>query len=196
MFAPDLGPIFRRLDDVLERTGESEEKNVYLVGLGGVDVNLKIRDARLEVKRLVALDHGLEQWRPDAPARFPLSPAALAAATGLEADTELDLPGFMHRVLRPSGPATAVHVLKCRTHYEGEGVLGETCRLVVNGAHLESVAAEGEDPRRVGAVLAALGLDAAQNTGDPNTSYPRALAWLTGTLRLPPDSPWRAAGFG
>jgi hypothetical protein len=77
-----------------------------------------------------------------------------------------------------------------RRHFALPGLLGEVCKLVVNGCYVESIAIESTDLARLGDLCSRLGFDA-----EHNTSYPAVLKQVTGMAPLPVDSPHRAYAF-
>jgi exopolyphosphatase/guanosine-5'-triphosphate,3'-diphosphate pyrophosphatase len=163
-----------------ERVQESDE--TYLLSPAS-DANVKIRDALMDVKSLVEVAHGLEQWRPVMKATFPLSrdvvkdvcaalgvavPAALGDAVSLEQLAA----GLAERGVR----AIAVH--KRRVRYTVDGCTSEVTDVVADGKPVRTIAIESEDAAGVLGAVRAMGL-----AGFENISYPRGLKSLVGMHR-------------
>jgi len=186
---PDMG---EQLTTLLGPAGPvTEESAVYFATRGAEQVNVKLRDGHLDVKRLIALDGALQQWRPDPPATFPLQPSI---------GSVLRITGGFPRVLCVGGlnalefleaaerheAVRVMHVRKRRWRFEHEGVLGEIVRVCVNGAEVASLALESADCAALAAACRAAGLAAAENV-----SYPLLLRRLCGLLPLPAEHPAR-----
>jgi exopolyphosphatase/guanosine-5'-triphosphate,3'-diphosphate pyrophosphatase len=180
-FGDDLGAAVERLAATEpERTGETDE--LYLVWRTGKNT-VKVRNDVLDVKRLEEVDdRGLERWKPVVKAPFPVSAADVRAACdalGL-AEPELARPAYTldqldHELVRPAPELTSVAVHKLRRHYAVGGSMVEVSDVRAEGRETRTVAVESEDPARVAATLAELGLE-----GRTNTSYPLALRILVG----------------
>lgn len=146
------------------KTVESSDE-LYLVATGS-DASVKVRDGLMDVKRLLAVENGLEQWLPVLKAPLPLtaSDAAIVfAALGQ------DLPTAGDYTLDDLVAATRcrihpVAVRKRRTRFTLDGCMAEQTVVRVNGAATRTAAVESEDPARVLAALRARGLDPRSNT--------------------------------
>lgn len=188
MFALALDRQASALREALGWNGISRSRNLYLLGLTGLSTNVKLREANLEVKQLLDTSHdGLERWRPVARSNFPIDPDALPWTDGSRHPGPVTLPQLLERCCRPQGRGVVMHVVKVRQHFCGDGLLGEVCRLVVNGARIDTLAVEGTDPHAVAGLRRHLDLQ-----GVPNTSYPRALSQIAGLEPLTDRSPWHA----
>ena len=152
-------------------TGVHDSDEIYL--LPGPDLNVKIRDARLEVKSLRATDaDGLEQWAPVVQAAFPLSAAdaaRIAAVLPIGLEAGCTLAGLLDRFDR-SG---AVRVHKRRAHYRVDGCMAELSDITVVGRTTRTIAIESADAAAVIGAVRDLGL-----SDHFNSSYPRALPAL------------------
>ena len=162
-----------------ERVEHSDE--IYVVARGS-DASVKVRDARLDAKRLLRVDgEGLEQWEPVIKAQFPLTPAELGPVLALLDVPESRAAGGADNVeallaLVESEPTLrAVHVHKNREHYTFAGCMAESTELRTSAGAVHTLAVESPDRERVGAAVSALGL-----AGRTVVSVPRALKALVG----------------
>jgi len=187
LFGPDLATISEALGE-MRSEGDTREKNLYLLGMTPPAINLKVRDGRLESKQLVDVtDDGLEQWRPGDGMDFPLPAGWCRQRFGVEGRSPLSLAELLHRTCRPHGRGIAMHVLKSRRRFSQDELLAESCRLIVNGARIDTIAIESANVGKVARWRSKLQLD-----DETNTSYPTALARMAGLEPLPDTSPWRA----
>jgi exopolyphosphatase/guanosine-5'-triphosphate,3'-diphosphate pyrophosphatase len=163
-----------------EATQESDEVYVLSDRSGPT---VKVRDHKLDVKRLIDVDeHGLEQWTPALKVELPVPAADVAEAlVGAEASApELEretytLEQLRDEVVGPSPDLISADVHKSRRRYTIEGASTELTHVRADGRETQTVAVESEDPVRVLAALDQLGLSSV-----PNVSYPRGLAALLG----------------
>jgi exopolyphosphatase / guanosine-5'-triphosphate,3'-diphosphate pyrophosphatase len=151
-----------------DRVEESDE--IYLLSLDS-DASVKVRDDRLDVKRLEHVnDEGLEQWRPVMKATFPLvaqDVALLLSKLGADVPTlardAYTLRELGDEVVGPSGSLLAVQVHKHREHYTVNGCMAEVTELRTGSGSTRTIAIESEDPARVSATVHELGLGSRPN---------------------------------
>lgn len=176
VFAKDLAPMLAAGGVALEGR-DSVRHEVYFLSANSRD-NVKVRDNRLEVKRLCETNSdGLELWTPALTARFPIAYERLHAlwdawrvpapehAGGLRS-----LSNLLNDCVSHIPSVRTVIATKERARFAVGDCRGEHVVLWIDGTRLESIAVEDEDPSRVLAAAHRLGL-----TRMPNTSYPRAL---------------------
>lgn len=156
-------------------------EETYLLGPG--DVNVKIRFALLDIKKLVKVDeNGHELWAPITKSEFPMDVESIDSvfeAWGLERpDTERDLhelDQFLEDLVAPNPDLEIVTVQKHRTRYTIEGCMAEMTSINANGRETKTIAAEAEDPGAVLAAVQKLGM-----AGHVNMSYNHGLRCLLG----------------
>ncbi|MCM8594764.1 hypothetical protein [Accumulibacter sp.] len=168
----------------LEPGGIQESDELYLLSPLS-DVNVKVRDRLMDIKRLEQVNSDrLEQWKPVMKRAFPLAAAEagrVLAILGMvppalaRADYTIDQ--FVAELVRPDGRLRAVEVHKTRTRYKVEGCLAELADVVAEGRTTCTIAIESESPSRVIAALRTLGLDRHENV-----NYPRGLKSLVGMI--------------
>jgi hypothetical protein len=143
--------------------------------------NIKIRDDRLELKKLKERYQGLERWEPAGQWRFPLSLdtiqnlwADVALERTLTGSANLSCNELIHLV-EENSRLRYVNVHKRRYRFTLKGCDAEMDRLLIEGHTLESCAVESGDPQSVLDVLNDLEL-----SEDINCSYPRLLCQSMG----------------
>lgn len=178
IFGDGFGAAERRLTNATPgRIEDSDE--VYVVALGS-DASVKLRDGRVDAKRLLRVDRdGLEQWTPVLKATFPLTPPDVATVLELlgaspVARAMTTQEDFL-ALVEAHPDLTAVPVHKHREHYTFAGCMAESSELRTAAGAIRTLAVEAPDPGRVSAAVGALGLD-----GRPVVSVPRALKALIG----------------
>jgi exopolyphosphatase/guanosine-5'-triphosphate,3'-diphosphate pyrophosphatase len=166
----------------LDADAVQESDEVYVLSDRG-GPTIKVRDHKLDVKRLIDVDeHGLEQWTPALKAELPVPAADVAEAlAGAEASApELEretytLEQLRDEVVGPSPVLISVDVHKTRRRYTIQDASAELTYVRADGRETQTVAVESADPARVLAALDELGVSSI-----PNVSYPRGLATLLG----------------
>ena len=188
LFAPDLAEVEARLRARAAPSRYRESLETYLLIPGRSDLNLKIRDGVLELKRLLQRERGLEQWHPEFRQEFPVSVNRLSERLEghlnlAEPPSELgdwDAARFVHWVADPYIGVGVASLFKQRFGFELDGCLVEIDRLLVNGASLMSAAIESPDAEAVLALRNNLALQARENVG-----YVLALERVLGRTPLP-----------
>ncbi len=178
-----LTDVAGRLVD-LGRRGEVRQSAETYVSSASKAVNPKIRASLLDVKVLVDVVDGFEQWEPQLKIAFPVSAHLLALKLfpilGLVPPVlDRDLytsDEFIHEVVTPHLALSAVEVLKLRVSYQLEGCLAEISDVVVAGRGMQTVAVESEDLAALRVAHERLGLGTHENR-----SYP---AFISETLGL------------
>lgn len=174
VFGDDLGAAERRLAAAGASTVE-ESDEVYVLSSRS-DASIKLRDARMDVKRLERVDgDGLEQWRPVLKARFPLSAGDVAAikdALAVDVAAEVDT---LDALLAADPGVVAMRVHKRRRRCRFGDCLAEVTELATEHGPTRTLAVESPDPVRLMATLRQLGLEAR-----PNTCVARGLKALAG----------------
>ena len=164
----------------LPPTSVNESEELYVLS-SRVEASIKVRDGKLDVKRLERRsEDGLEQWKPVAEAEFPLAAAdveALLAALRVRVPTlgreTYALDELIDEVVEPVADLVAVPVHKDRAHHLLDGCPVELTELRSSARTTRTIAVEDEDPALVRATVEGLGL-----WSRPNTSVPRGLAGL------------------
>jgi hypothetical protein len=147
----------------------------YVVAPANPGVNPKIRGGLLDVKVLVRVHEGLEQWEPRFKATFPLPAAAvqysLFPLLGLAAP-QLDRSEYVHQqlldeVISPHAELVVVEIGKQRRGFTIDRCLAEIAIVDLGDRSLQTVAIEGVDAAEVITVGERIGIDAYENVSYP-----------------------------
>ena len=161
------------------KVGDSDE--LYILA-SRVEGSIKIRDGKLDVKRLESRrsEDGLQQWRPVANAEFPITAtnlAALLAALDVSVPTPdreaYTLDRLIDEVVAPHDELLAVGVGKHRVHHMLDGCRAEVTQVRSEARTTRTIAVEDEDPALVRSTVEKLGL-----WSRPNVSFPHGLIRL------------------
>ncbi len=166
----------------LEAGAEAGDEEMYLLSML-TPHNVKMRNGRLEVKRLERTDDsGLELWRPVLRAEFPIGPESLAVAchawgieppaAGTPANSLADL---VRNVVVPHRELRLVSLVKRRVPFTVAGCNGKRAQITIGGHRWNTVSFDDTDPARVRAALREMRLEASASE-----NYPRALKRIQG----------------
>jgi hypothetical protein len=188
-FAQSFGLVEERLRAGRPSEQIRESVEFYLVPTEDEERNVKIRHKTLDIKQLIAVQEGLEQWRPALKADFPLSAQAIRdqvmPALGVEVGTltreVYTAAQLVEEVVRPHPALAVAHVFKRRFGFTVRGCTAEIAELLINGAAIRTVAVESEDEEAVRGTKTLLGLNDYENV-----NYPRAIRRVLGLAPLPP----------
>jgi len=156
----------------LSRCDSIEEiTDIYLVSAGAWQYNVKIRENQLSIKKLLENRDGLELWRPWLNLDFPAAAADLGKhvlrSLALEISelrrTEMSQEEFLKDVVAPHPQITIGQVFKRRFRFLLNNCPVEAVEIVVNGATIQSMAVEGQDPGDVLEIRDMLGLQVYEN---------------------------------
>jgi hypothetical protein len=155
----------------------------YLVSQRDAGTNPKIRDDELDVKVLLGVAEGCEQWEPVVRMTLPLSAGqvreVLAGWLDLD-DVILERDEYTRRqlveeVVAPRTDVVAIEIAKIRHAYEVNGCIAEVADVTIAGSTLQTAAVESAD---LGLLLAARRLVGLE--GMENVNYPREIRRVLG----------------
>lgn len=155
-----------------------KSSELYVISSETSDVNLKIREERLELKVLLERKQGLELWNPVVVEHFPVDASLLRSeifsAFKVEAPaaqrSEYDITSFLKEFVEPVPGLIKVQVTKERCKLIIDNCMVELTDVEIDGVALKSIAIESEDVDTVLQVRHKLKLD-----GYANTSYVEAI---------------------
>jgi hypothetical protein len=190
----ELGDRLRSLAEPLE---VRESTDTYFVSTAAVDANPKARADLLDIKVLVRVREGFEQWGVRLKAEFPIDAALLRAELfpllglappHLERE-EYSLSQLLAEVVDVHPDLAAVEVTKSRQMHAVDACIAEITDATIADREIQTVAVESTDLAALTDVRRALGLD-----GHDNVSYPRAIRAVLGGRFAEPGQPGGTPG--
>ncbi len=144
---------------------------------GGVDRNVKVRDDRLDVKKLIGHHDDLQQWKPAGELHFPIRSELICSEVwpGLVIDvanTSLSRDSFL-AVIEAHDELWIANVSKRRYRFDIEGCLTEIDDVDIEDKTVKSICIESEDPHAVLRIRQKVGIDDRENV-----CYPLAISRL------------------
>jgi exopolyphosphatase/guanosine-5'-triphosphate,3'-diphosphate pyrophosphatase len=180
----------RRLTE-LSRPGPPERsQETYIVSDATDATNAKIRAGAIDIKLLLRVEQGLEQWRPYLKSAFPLDASLIGgeifASLRVEApplrERSYSAGAFVDELIRPHARLAAAEVRKQRWRFVFDDCAAEFVEATIEGGGLKgattglhSVAIESANAPSVLAAIDRLGLGA-----HPNISYVRQIKSILG----------------
>ncbi|MGM0534229.1 MAG: hypothetical protein ACQERK_07030 [Campylobacterota bacterium] len=162
------GEILSAWQNALPRVSHKQSSETYTLFQNRSDLNIKIRNRRIDIKELLTCKEGLQQWRPLPPLQTRLRLRTLAAVHGLDCDIS-DIRSYLYACKKHPG-VSVTGVTKERTIFYENGVTFEYVQGVTGQRPFTSVAVESED---TDALKQACGrFDLCKR---PNQSYPTFL---------------------
>ena len=157
---------------------------IYLMTAGNTENNIKIRNKLLDIKTLVRQENGLEQWNPHQVGSFPLKAEKITGeifpALGVEppaTDREVyTLREFMRELILTDPDIIVALTEKERHAFDFMGCICEYAHVKINGALLNTIAVESENPQQVLDAIKTLGI----GNEIENVNYPKALKRVLG----------------
>jgi hypothetical protein len=183
VWADQLDELGDRLRSQAEPLEVRESTDTYFVSTSTVDANPKARADLLDIKVLVGVSEGFEQWGVRLKAGFPIDAALLRtelfpllglASADLERE-EYSLSQLLAEVVDAHPDLAAVEVTKRRQMYAVNDCIAEITDATIADREIQTVAVESTDLGALTDVRRALGLD-----GHDNVSYPRAIRGVLG----------------
>jgi hypothetical protein len=191
----DLRTAFNTLRTEGDVTEEIVTTDIYFLSAEPEIDSIKLRDGRLEGKRLQDRHDDLEQWSPTIfvslpvaadvlrehlfPALKLIQPSMLLGVPPVR-DGDFTAHQLLDELVWPSPGLFAARVEKRRRYFSYAGIVAEMDEAVINGATLLSLAIEAPQADLVQHARAQL-----QLSDRPNTNYVDTLQYTLG-LRKPP----------
>ena len=197
IFGQSFATVEGRIRTVAPCDSLNESREIYILNTENGDRNVKIREGKLEFKRLIERTNGLERWIPAGSLEFPIERAAIpeklfmvsalerassfpASLIGMVTERE-----FLHHIAQAgvrSTPFYRANLFKRRSRFTIQDCSVEVDHILVNGAATQSIAIESEHADQVLAVRSALGLEQFENI-----AYPLAISRILGLSPLPDE---------
>jgi len=177
-----LAPFRQQLEKLAQRR-ETSSKEIYLVSAVTDECNAKIRAELMDIKVLIAVERGLEQWKPILKAGFPISATAIQEQVfpGLKLAPptlhrpEYSMDKFFAEIVRAEPKIAVVDVSKTRHQFNIGECAAEYASVMLNHVPRNTVAVESTNPDAVLQLVKSLGID------QPNVSYIREISRILAT---------------
>ena len=152
VWADQLGLVRERLERLAQpKVTESEE--TYIISAATDKCNAKIRAALMDLKVLVAVNRGLEQWKPVMKGEFPLPNSvisgqvfpSLEVAPPVLPKSSYELREFLDEVVRPHPRLKIAEVRKKRYQFKIGDCAAEYAQVIINGQPRDTAAVESVD---------------------------------------------------
>ena len=155
---------------VPEKVWDRRSNETYIISRNNNVCNTKIRDGKMDVKRLVRRVDNLEQWEPLMKSDFPVNadllakeffPALMVKMPEMKNKT-YSFEEFL-ALVRKCPELQAVDVMKRRFGYMVNDTICETAMVLINGARVMSISSESTDAEAVTKTVSSLGLADVEN---------------------------------
>ncbi|HOT97048.1 MAG TPA: hypothetical protein PLG50_00195 [bacterium] len=168
-----------------------ESAEIYIVSAGNNENNTKIRNDLMDIKVLVQVQQGLEQWNPRMKGQFPMAAEQIKnevfPAFGVpmpafkrEAYT---LAQYLDEIIKPHPGLVAVNVFKRRMGFTINNCISELAEVWVNGARIMTASLESTEVADILKAKDMIGL-----TDYENVNYLLAIKRIIGMEPLPDSS--------
>jgi len=172
---------------VPENVWERTSSEIYVMSRANSANNTKIRDRKMDIKTLVEVRKGLEQWNPLLKAEFPVSreimeqaifPAFQVAMPS--SGVELYSANEFLRLVGEHSSLQAVRVKKRRFGYMVNGTICERAEVLINGAWVVTLSSESTEVEQIEKTIAEIGLGKYENI-----NYLQAIKRVIGMIDKP-----------
>ena len=183
VWADRLDELSDRIRSMSEPLEVRESTDTYFVSTATVDANPKARAELLDIKTLVGVQEGFEQWGVHLKAELPVDAALLSAELfpllGLAPPeferADYTLAQLVDEVVSPNPDLAAVEVSKRRQMHTVNGCIAEITDVTIADHKIQTVAVESANLGALVETRRDLGLD-----DHTNVSYPRAIRGVIG----------------
>jgi len=183
IFAPDLDLFEKKIVAGYTAVSSFATVEFYILSPGNDVNNVKIRRGEMDIKSLLAVESGLEQWARSLKVFFPLDrdtvlsdvyPALNVPAPSL-LRSHYGIEQFLAEIVEPDSALSAIEIGKERSLFARGPVSAEFARLVVEGVPYHTMALESEEKAFLLEAIESFGL-----SGRENTNYIRFLKGQSG----------------
>lgn len=194
-FAQNFGIVEEKMRALSPVDQIRESLEIYIMSAGNSENNTKIRNDLMDIKVLVQVQKGLEQWNPRMKGQFPMAVEVIRdevfPAFGVPMPEfkreSYTLVQYIEEIIKPHPQLAAVNVFKRRMGFTINGCIAELAEVYVNGARLMTANLESTD---VEAILAARKMIALEEY--ENVNYLLAIKRVIGMEPLSATSMYRA----
>ena len=167
------------------RTRKSKE--IYIISITNDIANTKIRDDKIDTKRLIQTKDSLEQWEPVTKTGFPVLKEylldqffpSLSAISPILYNNFYSVSAFI-KIIDDHKDLCAIHVSKERFGYMVNKTICEVANVTINNTRLVTISSESIDIGTVKKTLIDTGLENVENI-----NYLQAIKRITGIINRP-----------
>ncbi len=162
-------------------------KEIYIVSITNDIANTKIRDDKIDIKRLIQTKDSLEQWEPVTKTGFPVLKEylldqffpSLSAISPILYNNFYSVSAFI-KIIDDHKDLCAIHVSKERFGYMVNKTICEVANVTINNTRLVTISSESIDIGAVKKTLIDTGLENVENI-----NYLQAIKRITGIINRP-----------
>ena len=164
-----------------------KSKEIYIVSITNDIANTKIRDDKIDTKRLIQTKDNLEQWEPVTKTEFPVLKEylldqffpSLSAVSPILYNNFYSVSDFI-KIIDDHKDLCAIHVSKERFGYMVNKTICEVANVTINNTRLVTISSESIDTGSVKKTLIDTGLESVENI-----NYLQAIKRITGIINKP-----------
>tara|TARA_B100000749_G_scaffold271693_1_gene252819 strand:- start:64 stop:690 length:627 start_codon:yes stop_codon:yes gene_type:complete len=164
-----------------------KSKEIYIISITNDIANTKIRDDKIDIKRLIQTKDSLEQWEPVTKTGFPVLKEyllnqffpSLSAISPILYNNFYSVSAFI-KIIDDHKDLCAIHVSKERFGYMVNKTICEVANVTINNTRLVTISSESIDTGAVKKTLIDTGLENVENI-----NYLQAIKRITGIINRP-----------
>jgi hypothetical protein len=173
-FGSDFEDVAQRMSrlssPVPQKFQKRTSEEIYIVSTANSTFNTKIRDGKLDIKKLIRVLDGLEQWSPMMKGEFPMKAETLETEVFPLLQVEIPKPGkdefpideFLS-IIKNNPGLQAINVEKERYGYTVNDTICEYARVWIDGKLIYSLSSESSIFGDVIKTIKDLGLEGVEN---------------------------------
>ena len=150
-FAQNFGLVEEKIRKLFKLNEISEGEEYYIISEFTNQDNVKIRDRRLEIKKLITEEKRFEQWEPGLNAQFPVVTKNIALELNESLGFEIDFKAEKYdiekllEIFNFNLQTRTAKVFKRRFKFETQDCFAELADVYINGALVKSVSLESSN---------------------------------------------------
>ena len=164
-----------------------KSKEIYIISITNDIANTKIRDDKIDTKRLIQTKDSLEQWEPVTKTGFPVLKEylldqffpSLSAISPILYNNFYSVSAFI-KIIDDHKDLCAIHVSKERFGYMVNKTICEVANVTINNTRIVTISSESIDTGAVKKTLIDTGLESVENI-----NYLQAIKRVTGIINRP-----------
>ncbi|WP_017258817.1 hypothetical protein [Pedobacter arcticus] len=170
---------------VPEKIWERQSDEIYILSKANDNSSVKIRDGKIDIKKLVNTLEGFEQWDPILKATFPVKAELLSNTIFPAFNVNYPQPNkddysyeeFID-LIKTFPDLLAVNIHKQRFAYMVNNTICEVAKVLINGAELTTMSSESTEIEDIKKTISDVGLE-----GIENVNYLKALKRVVGMVK-------------